>query len=432
MFFFCALVNPRDFPISNLPLIYPGFLLFSVLMGLNNIVKGFRRTKLLWVLLITAQGYSLILGLVFGNSFRLVLLAYPLEGFLFLGAAGAATVVRGGTKAALSALLFIIVLSAASGIWIVFIGEPVQSWKSTLQSSIGGNLLKGTYVCEIDQRDDAVNILEKTLNLKINSGLTREVFSFSYQIGAAILITIIALLRLSMQLSRKQKLSLVACFLILGVSVVTNGERATLASVAGVLLLLLLTQWKYLLKFRVVVYLLIFISISVVVFSYAYDLTGNVSRIQRSAFHGKTLLRLTIIPVIAFESILHEPLGCAGMSDQYKRRSASVGYVGSEDSYLGPHNHFIVIMMYTGVVGFVLIMMLFWQLWKKLKYVRSGVCGFEEMLLGFVCVGLIIHSLFHNTGFFAAEPTTLIVFGLLWGATAYNVRRRSRQRIMSG
>jgi hypothetical protein len=42
----------------------------------------------------------------------------------------------------------------------------------------------------------------------------------------------------------------------------------------------------------------------------------------------------------------------------------------------------------------------------------------EESVLAAVCITIVIHSLTHNDGFFKLEPTTEIVFGMLWGAAA--------------
>ena len=165
LFFFIVLLNLRDFPINNLPLIYPAFLFFGVLIGPHNILEGFRRTKFLSILLIIFWIYFKLLILIKGGGIELGTVAKLLEPLLIFGAAGATGIKRGGTKAAVWALVFAITLSTAFGIWIFFIGEPVSSWRTLIHTSIGGNLLQGELLRERDFKIDQAIILVRNTGL---------------------------------------------------------------------------------------------------------------------------------------------------------------------------------------------------------------------------------------------------------------------------
>src|SRR5688572_9855920 len=68
MFFSVALFNPRDFPIENVPLIYPAFLLFWMVMGNRTMLQALRKARFIFLLLVAYQTYFTILRLTLGEQ----------------------------------------------------------------------------------------------------------------------------------------------------------------------------------------------------------------------------------------------------------------------------------------------------------------------------------------------------------------------------
>ena len=421
MFFFVALVNPRDFPINNVPLVYPAFFLFGMLIGPDKILKGFKRTKFLCILLITYWMYFRMLILIKGGSIGLGDLAYILEPLMIFGAAGAATIKPGGTKAALWALVTMITLSTAFGIWIYFIGEPVASWRSTIHSSIGGSLLQGELMRDIDTKTDLAAVVVR------NTGLSYFIFSFSYQIAVALLISLIGLLSMRRVLSFKKLSLLIGAFIILFVGMITNTERATVLSVSvGLLSFFLITKEK-IFNARTIITFTICILAVMTLLNYSSKWEHRATLHNRSIAEEKTYVRAyMVIPAIA--SVFFEPLGAGGMSDYYEEVAYRVGWVTSSHAPKASHNHFANVIMYTGIVGIFFTILLFRGLWKKIKYIRLSALGEEEIILAVACIATIVHSFTHNAGFFIGERATHIVFGLLWGATAKTVSKAVKTR----
>ena len=410
IFFFAALVNPRDFPIHNVPLIYPAFFLFVLLIGPYNVTEGFRRTKFLSFLLFTYWFYVNILSLIKARSITLGSFAYLLEPLLIFCAAGMATIRHGGTKAAFWALVSIITLSTACGIWIYFIGEPVASWRSALQGSTGGNLLQGEFIRDVDVMIDPSTVVLR------NTGLSYHIFTFSYQLAVAILLTLVSLLSMRRSLSIKY-LFLWGALVILFIGMLTNTERATVLSVSIGLLSFFLIKGKKILDFQIIVTFILSIFVVISLFNYSQKWEERYTLHDRPTVGEKIYIRGIVVPIAAIGSVFFEPLGAGGMSDFYKDVANRVGWF----SGYGPqasHNHFANVIMYTGIVGVFLTMSLFRGLLKKIQYIRLSNLGEEVIILLVACIACIIHSLTHNAGFFKGGYETNIVFGLLWGGTA--------------
>lgn len=409
MFFFIYLINPRDFPVNNVPLIYPAFLLFAVLIGPNFIIEGFRRTKFLSILLIIFWFYYRMLVLLKGGAIKLEDFAYLLEPLLVFGVAGATGIRRGGTKAALWALVFTITLSTAFGIWIFFIGEPVSSWRSIIHTSIGGDLLQGEILRDKDQRIDQALVYVR------NTGLSYAVFTFSYQLAVALSMTLAGFF---CKKGFKINLVLLGTFLILIVGIITNTERASLVSVSvGLLSFLLIRKEKIISRKRISSFIII---IFVILYMVVYDFSAWERDTLFDRHYSKknmTIRAYIVIPAIV--ATLYEPWGSGSSSDYYDKVAKRVGWVDNYGRAVSAHNHFVNIILATGIVGIYLIILLFRELWVKIKYVRrwSPVLGDDRLILVIGCITCIIHSLTHNAGFFRGGYTTHIVFGLLWSAT---------------
>ena len=412
LFFFAALVNPRDFPIANVPLIYPAFLVFILIMGVSNLREGLRRTRFLSLLIITYWSYFHLLRYIDGRAFTLEALAYLIEPLLILCAVGMATIHTGGTKATLWSLVFVIILSTVSGLWIYFIGEPFESIRLSLKSSIEGNVLQSEFMSDVDVAADLFPV-------KQNSGLSSQVFSFSYQLAVAILIITTALLSKNRSV-RMKYLSLAVALVILLAGMITNTERATLLSVSLGLFSFFLIQGKKLIDFRMIGVLILCIIMTMALFNYSSGLEERQTLHNRKLVSEETYNRIYFMPKTAFESIFHEPFGIGRTTPYYISVAYRVGWAGPNGP-VAPHNHFANVIMYTGFIGILLTILLFWNLWKKIRkirYFQLSASSVEEVILAAACVTMIIHSLTHNAGFFKLEPSTLIVFGLLWGSTA--------------
>lgn len=402
------MINPRDFPVNNVPLFYPAFLLFAVFIGSRNMLEGFRRTKFLSILLIVYWSYYRILILINGGTIGIGNIAYLLEPLLIFGVAGTAAIKPGGTKAALWALVFTITLSTVCGIWIFFIGEPVLSWRTAIHSSIGGNLLQGEFTRDIDLRIDQALIVVR------NTGLSYKIFIFSYQLAVAIAMTLVGFFSLRGHLNLK-KLLLVGVLLILIVGMITNTQRATLVSSSAGFLSFFLISKEKIISTKMFLGFLIIISVIVGIVYYPSSNWGGYTLFERS-FQKEEISVRASMAIPAIKSILFEPLGAGGLSDYYRDIAFTKGWaVGS--NVRSAHNHFASVVMYTGIVGIFVILSLFSRLLKKLKFIRSSALGDDVKILFIGCITLIIHSLTHNAGFFAGERATYIVFGLLWSAT---------------
>lgn len=407
IFFLVVLVNPRDFPFNNIPLIYPAFLYYAYVVGPNNIIKGFKITQILSVLVIVFWFYYRGLILIDGGTVGLKDVPYLVEPLLIFGVAGSTGLRPGGTKAAIWAFVTVITISTAFGIWIFFIGEPVSSWRTAIHTSIGGTLLSGPIKRGIDSTIDPV-----LLNIR-NTGLSYAVFSFSYQLAAAASITLAAMF--SKKSFPGNKLVLYGLLLILVVGVITNTERASIMSVfAGLLSFFIITKRKILNIRTIAIGVIIAVLISMAV--------NNFSESEKNTLMGRnfisekmSLRAYMVIP--SFGSIFHEPFGSGQSSDYYNKIAKRVGWVNSYGEAVSAHNHFANTVLATGIIGLYLTILLIWLLWKKIKYVQLSLMR-DDSFLVIACITMIVHSFTHNAGFFHGGITTYIVFGMLWSATS--------------
>jgi hypothetical protein len=358
-----------------------------------------------------------------GGSISLYDLSNFLEPIMIFGAAGMATIRPGGTKAALWALVLAITFSAACGIWIYFIGDPLESLIRTLHSQVGGNFLQG-------ESGSGINITEDVISeIKRNSGLSSRIFAFSYQLAIATLAVIIILLSMERSFNMKY-VTLLGVFVILLVGIITGAERGPLLSVSAGLLVFFFYEREQMLNVRTILAFIISVSIMASLFNYSSTWEDRFTIHKRTAGDHKTYIRAFVMPTAATLSVFSEPLGAGvmtrdhvtphwGMTDYY----TNVAYENDFTNPRGPkdpHNHFANVIMYTGVVGIFLVILLFWGLWKKIqkiKYNRSSILR-EEFILPFICITAILHSFFQNAGFYFGEPATQIAFGLLWGTAA--------------
>ena len=403
-FFLVVLVNPRDFPLTNIPCIYPAFLVVIGFVGIRNIISGIKKTWFLQLLIIVQWFYLVALKSFQGHSLKLGEIPYLIEPLLILSIAGGVATYRpGGPRIGIVALLSAVSISAGCGLWIHFIGEPIKSLYSILQRNA-----KGTIV-------EIITVLREHSAMNGRAGLALHIFLFSFQ-NAIALSLISANLLDPKRPAIKNYFMIAICFIILFVAMVICAERATVGSVLIGLLFYLALTGRKIINLRSIFGILI-ISLAAF-FILQYMSKTNINALQhRSLNEIRLKTRLLIMPIAAIETIFYQPCGAAGMSQHYKKIAREKHY-RKYGKAVAPHNHYANTIMYTGMMGVILVCSLFWGLATKILFLKKIKNNGVELLLATACITALVHATTHNAGFFKLEPSTLIVFGLLWGACA--------------
>lgn len=426
VFFAVALINPRDFPIDNIPLIYPAFALYWMLMGTSAMVEGFRRVKFLFVLLVAYQTYFTVLRVIFGATLQPLDLAYLVEPPMVLIGAAAGAVKAQSTRTATWVFVSVIAFSAASGVGIYTVGEPFTTVRSTIQHSIGGTLATGSDV----RAQDFETTEDLTALLSLNAGLSSDVISFGYQVAAAILLVMVAMLSKNPTSGRSYAF-LVLMLAVLLAGAITNTERATVTSVLGGLAVFLLTGLKrHLLTPRSIA--LIVVGVGTVYGLAAASETWDereslVKRMAAEETSSETLATRMYMSIPAAMTVFYQPFGAGDISEHYTDVAFAKGWLRTRNGVIeahSPHNHFAGIIMFCGIVGVTVTLLLFGGLFSRLASLRRGRGSLYARMLGAACAGQVFHSCLHNAGFFGLVPSTLIVFGLFWGETSAAVVSR--------
>lgn len=427
IFFAVALINPRDFPVPNIPLIYPAFLLLGVQLGLRSLLVGLRRVATLVVILVGYQLYLTGLRAWLGGPVSLGDYAYVLEPPMILVGAAAVAVRAGGARAGSLALVSVVAVSAAWGVGIYLVGEPFTTVRDTLQYSIGGVVGSGTVLREIDMADDLTDLMGT------NAGLSSDIVIFGYQLAAALVIVICAMLAGRRATGvRFSTLALLLTALIGGV--VTNTERATAAAVAigtGTFLLTGRVRWPV---FRRALALLLVAGAALFVVTTVT--AGSVADGERQSLFDRAIAddytRVRMYMAIpALMSIADVPLGTGTLSQRYIDTAFNLGWLTTKNGYPeahSPHNHYAAMIMFGGLVAVTAIAVLLRGLWRRLRLVCEAGADVHVRGLAAACVGSLVHALFHNAGFFGLVPPTLMVFGLLWASTAPPWARHAARR----
>lgn len=410
IFFAVALINPRDFPINNVPLIYPGFVLFWMQIGTRTMLRGFMRVRYLFALLVGYQTYFTVLRMYLGMSVQLGEYAYIIEPAMILVAASAAAVRPGGTKAATWAFVSVIAFMAAWGVGIYTIGEPFTAVRSLLQRSVGGTVASGVVMRDMDFELDLTDLLS------INSGLASDVVIFGYMLAAATTVVMTAMLA-KRRAAGVSYGFLAVMLLVLIAGIITNTERATVVAVmVGVGAFMFTDSIRKAMSTRTMALLVVGAASILVLASASQRWAERGSLLNRGFVDPTSLIRLYMsVPAVA--SVVHQPLGAGGTSSSYEQAAFEVGWVTMRNGYPqahSPHNHFAGIIMLGGVAGLLASLLLFGALVKRLRLLRRGPSSLYGRMLAAACVASVFHSLFHNAGFFGLVPPTQIVFGLLW------------------
>jgi len=401
LFFLIVLVNPRDFPFPNVPLIYPAFVIALAILGIRRIVLGIKRTLSLQLLIVIYWCYLTCLRNLYGYPLKLGDIPYLIEPLVILVFAGSVASFRNdGAKIGTCALVGAISLSSGLGLWIHFIGEPIKSLYSMVQKTSTGTI---------------IDIATKTYGhpaVNGRAGLANSAFLFSYQNAVALSLIVTNFMDPKRSLI-KNYLIFFPYFAILFLEMIVCAERATVGSVLiGVLFYMVLAA-KRVVNFKSI-FSILFVSI-IAVFLIQYSSSRDSNNLQhRSLNEAKLTMRLLVMPMTAIETIYHQPFGAGTISHHYEKVARKKGYYKNGHP-IGAHNHYANIIMYTGIVGIILTSVLFILLTKKIlmwkKINDSGI----ELIIASACVTSLVHATSHNAGFFKLEPATLIIFGLLWG-----------------
>jgi hypothetical protein len=403
--FFAACINVRDYPINNIPLLYPCFIVCVMIFGVNSLVEGFKRTKLLCLLFIISWLYYNIIILLKGHSYSLENFAYLIEPLLIFGFAGATTTKPGGTKTAMFGLVTAIVVSTSCGLWVYYIGEPIASFSTIIHSSVGGNIFEG-HDLRWKDLDSSVSMHYR------NRGLATSIFTFSYQLAAAFILVLSGLLYEQKAIN---KLFLIVLCIMLLIGIITNTERATIVSTSiGYLSVLYIVQISY--KLKKYIYIITLLTVVIYISIFFDNLAeSGFSIFDRSYQFGEIGLRAYMI-IPAISTILHEPFGSGLTSDYYNEAAIKLGWVNPLGVPVSSHNHFVNLIQSNGIVGIIIIVWLFKDLFLKMKLV-SRLQNKEGIMLVASCITLIVHSMTHNAGFFRGDFPTQILFALLWAHT---------------
>lgn len=407
MLFGSFLINPRDYPVLNVPLIYIVFVIFVCYVGIKQIIEGFRRTLMLIVLVSLYWAYYQLLVYFEGIYLTLEEYAYIIEPTILFSATGAVTTKRDGAKIALTALVFTITLSNLAGLWIYFIGEPFSTIRTTLHASVGGNLIEGSMIRWKDLNEDvAMKVLR-------NTGLSYSVFTFSYQLGLALVVSSAAFFY---KLRKKTKIILCITIFTLALGVMTNTERATILSFVAGMTFFYYINFKKIIRLKTIAITILLL----LVFGFVVNLTnswyGKNTMMGRSFSLDKISVRLyMVIPAVI--SGFQQPLGNGSRSLYYENEAKKYGWVDKHGRAVAAHNHFANIFQSVGILGVIIIFTLFITFIKKIIYINKKRDNFIEILLVIGCIACVTHSLTHNGGFFRGDFATQIVFALLWGTS---------------
>ena len=178
---------------------------------------------------------------------------------------------------------------------------------------------------------------------------------------------------------------------------------------------------------------IIFISLVLGIMSYTSKWAGAFETLYGRDLVKERIIVRAYIAIPGFLSVLYHPFGAGDVwSNKYYSEAAErVGWIDRDGRAVAPHNHFAGLIIDLGIVGYFLMLALFSKLWKKIKYVRLSVLYDDWKIIVAGCITCIIHSLTHNGGFFTGDSPTLIIFGMLWSATAKTKYLKSNHDIIN-
>ncbi|MCP4118771.1 MAG: hypothetical protein GY737_25925 [Desulfobacteraceae bacterium] len=397
MFFLAKCIDSRDFPIQGIPLVYPAFILYILLItDLKKIFIGILRTKFLIILVSVLWVYHAILKICLGMNFSIVSIALLFEPIMLFVVAGVAASNDGGKKAVIWAFILAVICSTLFGFGTIFIGSPFLEINEILHSTLIAN--KST--------------LDKLHRITIgNAGFSLFIFKFAYQLATAF-VMVFALL-VDSSTSKKAKTSLYMAIVVLIAGILSNGERSILVSVFIGIITMNFLKRELLISFRMVMVLIFTMFVVWIKLNYFQDVSGLDSLGNRMNFGLEEFARVKAA-FVAICSVLSEPFGAGGMSDVYISFAKKNHFTNSMGTIYPPHNNFASTIMETGIVGLIVVFLYLFFIIKTLFLIRKGNTSYPlEIIIATGCITAMLNSFAHNVGFFTKEMCICFTSGYL-------------------
>jgi hypothetical protein len=410
-------INPRDFPVNNIPLIYPAFLFFLYRFWGVQIMTGLYRVRYLVSVLIFIQAYILMLRYLDGTPVGIGALAYIIEPPIVLLIFAVVGARENGLKIIVWSFIFLTTLSTIMGGAVIFEIGWVEDFRNLLHESTGGSLLSGDFVREEDLKGSYLELR--------NTGLGTDVVMFGYILTFALVATSCMLFDSDTYLSSYRWL-IYLCFIILVIGAISNAQRSIIIGTVFGLFVYIFSHIDRkslsLLSGGLIILLVAIVGVIINQLNEIFYLFNN-TILDRQILDSNAGARLYMVAPTLL-SILDSPLGTPGLPQNYIDAAFKLDWIILKNGNyvaLGPHNHFMSVIMFAGVYGIMASIYILNRLrvfFKRIRY--SDKRNYENIIFS-SCIGLIVHSFFHNSGFFGLNPPTLIAFGALWGAI--NIKR---------
>jgi len=247
----------------------------------------------------------------------------------------------------------------------------------------------------------APNILART---RI-PGLALYSIPFGYQL-TSIVPLIFGILTIKKERNLNKYYLLITFIICLLALMATKGRSAIIAGIMGIIMIAFHDVTKK--KLLSLIILLAIFALIINIFPRRFE-------IHRFAFKEYTTpLRISAF-IISGKAFLNNPVGTGRNLDKYYATGSSSYFITGQ--MISPHNHFINILLYYGIFGFLLLILFYWYILKGLIKIFKN--NKSNLLITAIAVGLIgsffsyiINSLFHNMGPFLIDPFNWYLIGI--------------------
>ena len=233
------------------------------------------------------------------------------------------------------------------------------------------------------------------------AGFSPTLFHYGYQV---VLLPVL----MFMLYMWKRKNSYLTIAIISGFIVILTGERASLGAVVLVLFLII----RYLkIKVRLLPLLFSIVTIIVSINYFQKDLFSEDSSISRLTSEESDLEDRFIKMGSALQTVFNNPFNGGTVYEYEYHFSRISGYYPSS-----PHNTYINVGRYVGIIGFFLLFLFFKKIYQIINQtVRYLNNSFKKLYIGYLYsfIAVLIVGFFHNGGVFTKEPWTWIILGFL-------------------
>ena len=237
-------------------------------------------------------------------------------------------------------------------------------------------------------------------------GLAFYSITFSYQLSSVIPLTFGVLVNSA----KKNFMLWISVIIMLAALFMTLTKSAILGAILGIVIIIMLTNLKHK-KFYVV---LVGLIITTIFFSF---------EIINQRFLKPDSIAYARIPeaILAVKTFADYPMGVGigNYENIYTSYFSSVaGMEGAEVAFTNrAHNQFLNVACDTGIPGLLLLLGLYWQIFRNLNRLRLKL---QSPMLKGVCIGLIgtfvsyiVNSFFHNAGPFLGDAFNWYFIGMV-------------------